>query len=58
MFMLLVVGGTLMVMLAVVGAYVGYIMQEVKERPVFVIRSIYYARGAAPAEPHADSDRV
>jgi glycosyltransferase involved in cell wall biosynthesis len=40
MFMLLVVGGTLMTMLGVVGAYVGYILQEAKGRPVFVIRSI------------------
>jgi dolichol-phosphate mannosyltransferase len=40
MFMLLLVGGMLMVMLGIVGAYVGYTLQEVKGRPVFLIRSI------------------
>jgi dolichol-phosphate mannosyltransferase len=41
MFMLLVVGGLLMVMLGIVGAYVGYTLQEVKGRPVFLIRDIH-----------------
>lgn len=39
MFMLLVVGGVLMIMLGVVGLYIGYIFQEVKHRPLYVIKS-------------------
>jgi polyisoprenyl-phosphate glycosyltransferase len=40
MFMLLVVGGTIMVSLGFIGIYIGYIFQEVKRRPVYIIRSI------------------
>jgi len=43
MFMLLILGGSLMIMLSIVGAYVGYTLQEVKGRPVFVIRAIQHA---------------
>ena len=39
MFVLLVVGGTLMVAIGVVGIYIGYIFQEVKGRPAYIIRS-------------------
>ncbi len=39
MFMLLLVGGALMVFLGILGIYVGYIYQEVKRRPVYIIRS-------------------
>jgi dolichol-phosphate mannosyltransferase len=38
MFMLLVVGGTLMVALGLIGIYIGYIFQEVKQRPVYLVR--------------------
>lgn len=38
MFMLLIVGGTLMVLLSFIGIYVGYIFQEVKGRPIYIIR--------------------
>lgn len=38
MFMLLIVGGTLMVVLGFIGIYIGYIFQEVKRRPVYIIR--------------------
>ncbi len=47
MFMLLVVGGTLMITLGVVGIYIGYIFQEVKHRPVYVVR----AEAPAPTPP-------
>jgi polyisoprenyl-phosphate glycosyltransferase len=40
MFMLLIVGGMLMIMLGIVGAYVGYTLQEVKGRPIFLIKSV------------------
>ena len=38
MFVILIVGGMLMVLLGFVGVYVGYIFQEVKRRPVFLAR--------------------
>jgi glycosyltransferase involved in cell wall biosynthesis len=38
MFMLLVVGGSLMICLGFIGIYVGYIFQEVKKRPIYLIR--------------------
>ena len=39
MFVILIVGGMLMVLLGFVGVYVGYIFQEVKRRPVFITRT-------------------
>lgn len=38
MFMLLVVGGTLMILLGFIGIYIGYIFQEVKGRPIYLVR--------------------
>jgi glycosyltransferase involved in cell wall biosynthesis len=38
MFVLLVVGGALMLCLGILGIYVGYIFQEVKRRPVYLVR--------------------
>ena len=38
MFMLLVVGGAIMISLGLIGTYIGYIFQEVKQRPKFIIR--------------------
>ena len=38
MFMLLIVGGLLMVLLGFIGVYIGYIFQEVKRRPVYILR--------------------
>ena len=38
MFMLLMVGGSLMVFMGFLGIYVGYIFQEVKRRPIYIIR--------------------
>jgi dolichol-phosphate mannosyltransferase len=40
MFVLLFVGGSLMIMLGIIGLYVGYIFQEVKERPIYLIRRV------------------
>ena len=37
-FVLLIVGGMLMVLVGFIGVYVGYIFQEVKRRPVFLTR--------------------
>ncbi len=38
MFMLLIIGAVLMIILGFIGVYVGYIFQEVKHRPVYIIR--------------------
>jgi hypothetical protein len=38
MFVLLFVGGSLMITLGFIGIYVGYIFQEVKGRPIYLIK--------------------
>jgi polyisoprenyl-phosphate glycosyltransferase len=38
-FVILIVGGTIMFNLGLVGVYIGYIFQEVKRRPVYLVRS-------------------
>lgn len=38
MFVILIVGGMLMVLLGFIGVYVGYIFQEVKRRPIYLIQ--------------------
>jgi dolichol-phosphate mannosyltransferase len=38
MFVVLIVGGMLMAMLGFIGIYVGFIFQEVKRRPVYLVR--------------------
>ncbi len=38
MFVLLFVGGAVMISLGFIGIYVGYIFQEVKDRPVYLVR--------------------
>jgi len=45
MFMLLVVGGSLMIALGLIGLYVGYIFQEVKRRPVYIVRATSHKTG-------------
>jgi glycosyltransferase involved in cell wall biosynthesis len=40
MFVLLIVGGSLMITLGFIGVYVGYIFQEVKRRPIYLIRNM------------------
>ena len=39
MFMLLIIGAVLMIIMGFIGIYIGYIFQEVKNRPVFICRS-------------------
>ena len=39
MFMLLIIGAVLMIVLGFIGIYIGYIFQEVKHRPVYIIRN-------------------
>ncbi|MGB7875241.1 MAG: glycosyltransferase family 2 protein [Anaerolineales bacterium] len=38
MFVILIIGGILMVLLGFIGVYVGYIFQEVKRRPVYLVK--------------------
>ena len=38
MFVVLIIGGMLMVLVGFVGVYVGYIFQEVKRRPVYMVK--------------------
>ncbi|MFO3795850.1 MAG: glycosyltransferase family 2 protein [Anaerolineales bacterium] len=38
MFVILIVGGMLMVLLGFIGLYIGYIFQEVKRRPIYLLR--------------------
>ena len=38
MFVILIVGGILMLLLGFIGIYIGYIFQEVKKRPVYLIK--------------------
>lgn len=38
MFVILIVSGTIMVLLGFIGVYVGYIFQEVKRRPVYLLK--------------------
>jgi dolichol-phosphate mannosyltransferase len=57
MFVLLVVGGSLMVALGIIGVYVGYIFQEVKRRPIYMVRSIWSQDGRSSPEA-ASQERV
>ncbi len=38
MFVLLIIGGVLMILLGFIGVYIGYIFQEVKRRPLYLIK--------------------
>jgi len=51
MFVLLVVGGVLMITLGIIGVYVGFIFQEVKRRPIYFVRRIL-SSSEESASPH------
>lgn len=42
-FLILITGGSLMVITSLLGIYVGQIHQEVKHRPIYIIRSIFHS---------------
>ncbi len=48
MFMMLIVGAALMIAVGLVGIYVGYIFQEVKRRPVYLLRGVDRTAGDRP----------
>jgi len=48
MFVLLIVGGTLMVAVGFIGIYIGYIFQETKRRPIYLVRNVF-AEGDKPS---------
>ncbi|HEV8614802.1 MAG TPA: glycosyltransferase family 2 protein [Methylomirabilota bacterium] len=50
MFMVLIVGAALMIAVGLVGIYVGYIFQEVKRRPVYLLRAVHQRAGDRPPE--------
>ena len=57
MFMLLIVGAALMIAVGFVGVYVGYIFQEVKRRPVYLVRAVHRATPESAAEPDEGRER-
>jgi polyisoprenyl-phosphate glycosyltransferase len=54
MFMMLIVGAALMIAVGLVGIYVGYIFQEVKRRPAYLVRTVH--RSTADRPPPAEDD--
>jgi glycosyltransferase involved in cell wall biosynthesis len=56
MFMMLIVGAALMIAVGLVGIYVGYIFQEVKRRPVYLVRGVHGRTG--DRRPRAGDDRA
>lgn len=41
-FLILITGGSLMIMISLVGIYIGQIHQEVKSRPLYIVKNIYH----------------
>ncbi len=56
MFMLLVVGGCLMISLGLIGIYIGYIFQEVKGRPIYLVRQKYTGHPPQPGEERSSRE--
>lgn len=50
MFVILVIGGILMILLGFIGIYVGFIFQEVKRRPIYLVRDRIYPHGQRASE--------
>jgi polyisoprenyl-phosphate glycosyltransferase len=51
MFMVLIVGAALMIGIGLVGVYVGYIFQEVKRRPIYLVRDVHGGADRRPPAP-------
>lgn len=52
MFMLLIIGAVLMIIMGFIGVYIGYIFQEVKHRPVYILRE------KKPSEPDIPGNEI
>ena len=50
MFVILVVGGILMILLGFIGVYVGFIFQEVKRRPIYLVREMIHSQRQSSPE--------
>lgn len=59
MFVILVVSGILMILLGFIGVYIGYIFQEVKGRPIYILRPTRApaASAAKPAPTTPDEEK-
>jgi dolichol-phosphate mannosyltransferase len=57
MFMVLIVGAALMIAVGLVGIYVGYIFQEVKQRPIYLVRAVDGGQAQRPRRAGDDRDR-
>lgn len=53
MFVLLVIGGILMILLGFIGVYVGFIFQEVKRRPIYLVRQATSTQNSPSSQPIA-----
>jgi glycosyltransferase involved in cell wall biosynthesis len=53
MFVVLIVGAFLMIIMGFVGIYIGYIFQEVKGRPIYLIQNIHQAERDSSAKSTA-----
>ena len=58
MFMMLIVGAALMIAVGLVGIYVGYIFQEVKRRPVYLLRAEHRGHGDPPPDDQKDDRKL
>ena len=58
MFVILVVGGILMVLLGFIGIYLGFIFQEVKRRPVYLVREDTPAQPAGRRQAEDEASEV
>lgn len=54
MFMILIVGATISAVLGIIGVYVGYVFQEVKRRPVYIISEVSGLDTGADQLPGSD----
>jgi polyisoprenyl-phosphate glycosyltransferase len=51
MFVILVIGGILMILLGFIGVYIGFIFQEVKGRPIYLLQGPAGERPSVPTQP-------
>jgi len=57
MFVVLIVGAFLMIIMGFVGIYIGYIFQEVKGRPIYLIQDIHRAEGGSSVKSTAPEQK-